>query len=171
MARFDLLSDNLSPAGTSIWLYKTKIEKVKHGLRWTSYGSSSVPSSPGMWFSLVESSVSEPLLLNFLPSGVGFTIITGQAQFCAQYSLTLPRKTLCMRLRPRLPTMRTSAHTHRTSLQISCFSSPTTTLPLHFIWTQTFHYQNNYLITSCCLSHATSANRALCGIQKFRLHL
>ncbi len=94
IARFYLLSDNLSPAGTSIWLYKTKIEKVKHGLRWTSYRSSSVPSSPGMWFSLVESSVSEPLLLYFLPSGVGFTIITGQAQFCAQYSLTLPRKTL-----------------------------------------------------------------------------
>jgi hypothetical protein len=144
------------------------------------YRSSSVASRPGIWFSLVESSLREPLLLNFLPSGMGFTIITGQAQCCAQYSLTLPRKTLhmrgkkestlgsqflkllpishqskllpsetlstntrikdgrvylCMRLRPRLPTMRTSAHTHRTSLQISCLSSPTTTLPLHFIWT------------------------------------
>jgi hypothetical protein len=45
----------------------------------------------------VESSLREPLLLNFLPSGMGFTIITGQAQCCAQYSLTLPRKTLHMR--------------------------------------------------------------------------
>jgi hypothetical protein len=61
------------------------------------YRSSSVASRPGIWFSLVESSLREPLLLNFLPSGMGFTIITGQAQCCAQYSLTLPRKTLHMR--------------------------------------------------------------------------
>jgi hypothetical protein len=114
------------------------------------YRSSSVASRPGIWFSLVESSLREPLLLNFLPSGMGFTIITGQAQCCAQYSLTLPRKTLCMRLRPRLPTMRTSAHTHRTSLQISCLSSPTTTLPLHFIWTHAhptiFHMTRSHQI-------------------------